>query len=89
MSLQRFSVVWRGADEFGDVHQHRASASAPVHKAVRRTLQGWKPPWIHALSLSPVFGPHRRPRILLHLKEEQGVRAEQVGELLLEHGRIT
>jgi hypothetical protein len=36
-----------------------------------------------------LFALRRRPRILLHLREEQGVRAEQVGELLLEHGRIT
>lgn len=33
--------------------------------------------------------PHRRPRMLLHMKAEQGKRAEQVLGLLLENGRLT
>lgn len=35
------------------------------------------------------LAPHRRPRILLLLREEHGLQAEQAGELILEHGRIT
>jgi len=69
--------LWIDEDGFGASSLARTVAAAPSC-----VCKGNK--W--SSSLAPRC---RRPRILLYLREEQGARAEQVGELMLEHGRIT
>mmetsp|Transcript_6773 Transcript_6773/g.18176 ORF Transcript_6773/g.18176 Transcript_6773/m.18176 type:complete len:686 (+) Transcript_6773:251-2308(+) len=94
--LQTLPDIIRGCDLSGSqvkqalllLIQHNY-ASVYTHKDDENARNAKPPVAMYEPNVDVILQILRRPRILLHLREEQGVRAEQVGELMLEHGRIT